>query len=263
MDEKSWKKLDIAAIIGLPLIGTLLIISFRSSYLVATLLFYGLLAAYLSYRTPDMIGKTALFSFIFSLPISVVANYLAIADKTWFVNSTIFPVRILNGIPIDDMIFMFIYTYTLVIFYEHFLDKGKHELIDTRMKYLVWPIVIIFILFFILVLGKNNLAIPYSYFWGGLIVLVPVTATMIAICPRILSKYVKVGAYFFILGLIFILLGVHLNLWEYPGTHFIGWLHFGSTRFPIEELMYWLILLAIGIISYFEFFDNNISSQPK
>ena len=60
-------------------------------------------------------------------------DYIAGGDMSWYVNS-IFPFRILDVIPVEDFFFGFFMAYYTVIFYEHFLDKGKHNLVYKHMK---------------------------------------------------------------------------------------------------------------------------------
>lgn len=48
-----------------------------------------------------------------------------------------------------------------------------------------------------------------------------------------------------------------LGQWTFPGDQFIGWVNMLGVRFPFEELLFWFMLAAIGILSYYEFFDDN------
>jgi hypothetical protein len=59
------------------------------------------------------------------------------------------------------------------------------------------------------------------------------------------------------LALMFELTGLELQLWTFPGTHFIGWVDLLGYKFPFEEFFFWFVLSAITILSYYEFFDDN------
>lgn len=104
--------------------------------LISTLLFYGLPAVYLSWRTPKAVLRTLLFALAMTPPLVFIIDTLAHLTKTWWVG-TIFPFRLWGIIPVEDLLWGFLYTYSIVIFYEHFLDKGRHNLVDGRMKYFV------------------------------------------------------------------------------------------------------------------------------
>jgi len=172
--------------------------------------------------------------------------------------STIFPFRILGQVPLEDVVFGFLVIYAIVIYYEHFWDKGKHELIDTRMKYFIFILMFVFILFFTFYFTKPEfLFIPYYYFWFGFILLFIPAITFLSYFPRLLSKYVKTGVYFFVLFLLFELTALQLGQWSFPDGQFIGMVTLLGYTFPFEELFFWFILFTSSILSYYEFFDDD------
>ncbi len=252
------KKLDIFLLILFPLLSVVLSLIFKVNFLTSILLFFGLPSLWLSIRAPSQIKKTLVFSLILAIPLGFFADYIAVLDHSWFVPLTVFPVRLLGLVPIEDLIWGFLLIYSIVIFYEHFLNKGKHELIDRRMKYLIWPLIVLLIIFFTVLLTKPNLlVIPYAYFWLGTIFFVLPTVTFLSFFPRLLSKYVKVASYFFLLATLFEITGLQLNQWTFPGVHFLGWINLFGYIFPFEEFFFWFIMGAIGVLSYYEFFDDD------
>lgn len=257
-NKKILKKIDLILLVLFPLLAALISLIIKANFLVSTLLFFGLPALWLSYRTPQMIKRTALFSLIFSLPFTILIDYIAILDKSWFVPLTVFPFRLLGVIPLEDFIWGFLLIYAVIIFYEYFLDKGKHNLIDQRMKYLILPLVVLLITFFVLVFTKPEfLMLKYAYLWLGVALIFLPAVTFLSFFPKLLSKYVKTGIYFFILAFLFELTGLQLGQWEFPGTHFIGWVEMFGFHFPFEEFFFWMILAATAILSYYEFFDDD------
>jgi hypothetical protein len=252
------KKLDIILLIVLPVMSVFLSLQINANFLTSTLLFFGLPSLWLSIRTPQKINKTLLFAFIFSIPLGIVIDYVATIDGSWLVPHTVFPFRLFGVIPIEDLIWAFFLAYSIVIFYEHFLDKGKQELVDRRMKYLIWPLIILLLVFFlILFVNPKSLSIPYSYLWVGLLFGFLPSITFLSLFPRLLSKYVKTASYFFLLSMVFEITGLQLKQWTFPGNNFIGWLEIMGYRFPFEEFFFWFILASITILSYYEFFDDD------
>lgn len=256
--SKFLKKLDIFLLILFPIIAVSITLFFKLNYLGAILAFFVPLAVWLSFRTRKMIIRTALFSLIFIISPVIILNYLAIMDGSWYVPTTIFTFRLLNVIPFEDIILFFLLTYDIVICYEHFLDKGKHHFIDKKMKYLIWPVVISLILFFVLFSTHiEYLKLSYMYFWIGVVfIFLPIISTL-SVFPKLLSKYIKVGSYFSVLLAMFEYSGVSLNHWVFPGKNFIGWVSYFGHRIPIEELILWIFLITIAILSYYEFFDEE------
>lgn len=257
-NQKFFKKLDIVLLILFPIISVALSLALKANFLTSTLLFFGLPSLWFSLRTPAQVKKTFLFALIFSIPFVIFTDYIAVSDRSWFVPSTVFPVRLLGLVPIEDLIWAFFLVYSVVIFYEHFLDKGKHELVDKRMKYLFWPLITLLLVFFITLFTRPELlVIPYAYLWIGVILILLPSITFLSFFPRLLSKYVKTASYFFLLALLFELTGLELNQWTFPGNNFIGWVELFGYRFPFEEFFFWFVMSAIGILSYYEFFDDD------
>lgn len=251
------KQVDIALLILFPILSVIISLSLKSNFLISTLLFFGLPALWLSYRTPKMIARSALFSVIVGIPLGIVADVVAVLDKSWFVPNTLFP-RLFGLVPIEDLIWVVLLTYTIIIFYEHFLDKGKHNLIDKRMKYLVFPVILLLILTVVaLVIDPSILQIKFAYLWIGIILIVIPTVTFLSSFPKLISKYVKVGVYFLLLSLVFELTALQLGHWTFPGYNFIGWVELGGLKFPFEEFFFWMILTSTAILSYYEFFDDD------
>ena len=258
LNKKQLKKIDILLLILFPIVSVIISLAINASFLVSTLLFFGLPALWLSYRTSKMIKRTAIFSLIFSVPLTLILDYLAVLDKSWFVPTTLFPFRVLGTIPVEDFIWGFLLVYSIIIFYEHFLDKGKHNLIDKRMKYLVLGLIILLIIFFmLLIFNPEFLFIKYAYLWLGIIFLLLPSITFLTYFSKLLSKYIKTTSYFFILSFLFEITGLQLDQWRFTGDHFIGWIEFMGYRFPFEEFFFYFGLIAIGILSYYEFFDDD------
>ncbi len=258
-NQKFLIKLDIFLLILFPIASVVLSLLLKANFLLTTLLFFGLPSIWLSFRTKHMVAKTALFSFIWAIPLTFFADYIATISGAWFVPHTVFPFRLFGVIPIEDFIWLFLASYSVLIFYEHFLDEGKHELIDKRMKYLVWPWIIFALVFTTILFTKPDLLkISYSYFYLGLFFIFLPAVSFLSVFPRLLSKYVKTASYFFVLALLFELTGLHLNNWIfYDNGYFIGWVELFGYRFPFEEFFFWFVIGAISVLSYYEFFDDD------
>ncbi|OGG01607.1 hypothetical protein A2Z33_07495 [Candidatus Gottesmanbacteria bacterium RBG_16_52_11] len=212
----------------------------------------------MSFRTPARVKKTLVFSLLISVPMGICIDIIAAFNNSWFVPVTVFPFRLFGTVALEDLIWGFFFIYSPVIFYEHFLDKGKHRLSDRWVKYLAWPVIALVLIFITVYFSSPELlVIPYSYFWLGVIFFLLPSVTFLSFFPRLLSKYVKTASYFFFLALLFELTGLQLKQWTFPGGNFIGWIDLSGFRFPFEEFLFWFILGAIGILSYFEFFADD------
>ncbi len=106
LNKTARKKGDIIILIMFPIVSVIVSLLIKANFLTSTLLFFGLPAIWLSYRTKEMINKTALFSLIFSIPFTIVIDYIAVLDKAWYVPNSI--IRLFGIIPIEDFVWGFL-----------------------------------------------------------------------------------------------------------------------------------------------------------
>lgn len=252
-------KIDVFLIILFPVLATLLTLIFHTNFLISTLLFFGIPSLYLSFRKPGIVSKSLIFAAIFSVPFSLVVDYLAVVDKSWFVPNTIFGSRFLGVIPIEDFVWGFLWVFFATLFYEYFLDRGSgKDRINKNIKYLIIFLLSLLIIFFLfLFISPDLLNIKYFYLKVGIVlVLVPVI-TVLSFFPKLAGKYLKIGVYFFGLSLLFELVGLRTNQWTFPGSHFIGYIELFGLKFPFEEFLFWLVLGVAAVLSYYEFFVDD------
>jgi hypothetical protein len=216
------KKVDIIFLILSPIFATLSSLIFRTNLLTTLLLYFGIPSIYLTFRNPHAIKKSFIFSFFTTMIIGPVLDYLAVVNNSWFIPFSVFP-RILGVIVVEDVIFGILLTYNIIMLYEHLLDKGKHNLRDTNLKYLISIFTLLALIFYIIYFNKLDLfRIPFYYLkFGTIVVLIP-TISFLSFFPRLLSKFIKAAVYFFIQGLMFELTALYLNNWVFKGNEYIG-----------------------------------------
>jgi hypothetical protein len=255
--EKKLLRIDTAILILWPLAAAVFTLLFRAPFFVSSLLFFAVPSVWFAFRTRKAVKKTLIFACITTVIMFFVLDYLAMVNQAWSV-PTIFHFSFLGILTFEDFALGFSLVFNVVIVYEHFLNHGKHELIDRRMKYFIWPFVILFLSMLVaLLINDEFLQIPYFYFIAGVVLTaVPVILTASAF-PKLLAKYVKIGSYFALVLLLFELIGLNLGHWSFPGSTYIGWLEINTYRFPLEEFIFWVMLTSVAIVSYYEFFDDD------
>ncbi len=258
MKQKHLKILDIILLITLPLAAVGISLVIQANYLLFTLLYFLPLIIYLSCRTPKVIMHVTIFSLIIALFGVTVVGYLVSLDHAWYV-ATIFPFRILGAATIEELLWSFLCIYLIVIFHEHFFDKGKHKPVESHMRYLVYIItaLLLFFLINVYMYSSQLLKIPYFYFWFDIVaLLIPLLLFLISF-PSTLSKFLKTLPYFIFLGIIHELTSLQLGHWTFPGKHYIGWINILGYKFPYEEFLFITILFVSAILVYYEFFDED------
>lgn len=254
---KFWRTVDVIILAILPVAAVLISLAVKAGLLLSTILFYGLPGLYLSFRTPKGVKRALIFS-LAAGSIGLAVDYLAAKDLAWIVPSTIFPLRLLGVSTVEAALWGYFYVYAIVIFYEHFLDKGRHNLIASKFRYGMYIVLGILVPFFSLYLfAEKLLTIPYIYFKGSLALGVVPVLLFLGRHPHFLSRFVKVGAYFFIVSLMHELTALELGQWIFPGHNFIGWVELFGFRLPFEEFFFYISLSAISTLCFFEYFDDS------
>lgn len=255
---KKWKIVDTVVFSALPLLAILVSLSFRVNFLISMLLFYGSPSLYLVARNSRGATKRALFFACLALPVGIVGDYLAATDLSWIIPISVFPIRLFGKISIEGLIWGFLTIFSVTMFYEHFLDKGRHTVFDKNMKYLACLALIIVTLFLSgYLLNQQLLHIDYLYLKGGFMALFLPAVLFLCFYPRFIGKYVKIMAYFFVIAVLHEITGLQLGHWTFPGNNFIGWVTVSSFKIPLEEMFYYMFIFTVAILSYFEYFDDN------
>ena len=227
------------------------------NFLVSSFLFFGLPALYLSARNKTSIPRAALFAAIFVIFGGGIVDYFSTYNNAWFV-PTVLPFKLFGKVALEDLFWGFLFTYTIIMFYENFFDHRVHKTLGKKMPYFAAFLVICFLILALsLQLLKSLPVIHYFYLKGGLVlVLLPLVAFLVRF-PRFISSFLKTLPYFFSLALLNEIAALHKGYWFFPTHEFIGWVSLGSSRFPFEEFLFFIIILSSSTLAYFEFFDDN------
>jgi hypothetical protein len=185
-------------------------------------------------------------------------EYMAIADRSWMILHSFFSKKLLGVVSLDAVAWGSFWSYYVIIFYEYFLDRGKNTIVSHHLKFLVYGVIVVLLVFFFFLLNRPQaLAIPYFYLWIGLsLAIIPIGAFLVQV-PKAIGKYVKTVSYFFALAALTEFVALRLDHWSFTGNHFVGWVPFLGYRIPFEEMFFFFILGSVGVISIYEFFDDD------
>jgi hypothetical protein len=253
---KNKEKLELALFLVYPVFIAVLSLLIKANLLMGVLLFLALPSIYLSLKVPfNTFLRSLLFSIV-SIPIICVINFLAHKNLQWVIPYTFVPFYI-DGIPMFEVsLWMFFLLHFTILFYEYFIDKHFTKKVwYPSMKYLLYLIILLPPIFLMI---NHFFPLTYFYLIFGLIgILIPVLLVELNF-PKLMAKFTKVAMYFFYVTFLYEITALKLNHWYFPKEgKFIGWITIFGEWFPIEELVFWLILCAMAILSYFEYFDDD------
>jgi len=178
----------------------------------------------------------------------------------WIVPITVFPFKLFNIVPIEDSFWAFFLTFETVMFYEYFLDnQKKNEFVKKRFLPLLLIAFVIPSLWFIIGF-RFPIVFQIKYFyaiWGSVLLLIPLFLFLFKY-PTLIKKFAITGTYFLYLNLSYEITALIKNWWFFPkSSDFIGWVNVGKLFFPLEEFIFYIIIFALGLLAWYEYFDDD------
>ena len=256
------KKAALVGVLLWPIIASLFSFLFNAGVLLSTALFFGVPALYLSYVCRKHIAKAALFSLLVTVPVATIVDYVMEHTRGWWLPSSVFgSFRLFGYVTIEQYIWLFLYIYLVVMFYEAFLE-APHKAGDQRHPRLKWLFVALAaplgVFFAVLAANHSLLAIDYFYLKFGILMIAAPVVFLVFRLPALVGRILKAGVYFFFLSLIYEITALALRQWEFPAeSQFIGMMNIFGVRFPFEEFFFWILLGAVAALAYYEFFDDD------
>ena len=243
------KVVDAVVLIITFLITSLIIVNFRLSSIIAILLFYLPSASYLLIKYPR-VRKPAIFfsvpTFIAFLAVDYVAHY----NLAWFI-PTVFPFRIFEFVTIEVLVWVVLWTLSIVTVYKVFIDV-RHKTENIRnYKWFIIVLITAFVAFLLAVSVKPTSNYAYAKF-----ISIPIMFPIIYIVvkrPNLIPNLWKISLVMLFFSLVIELIGLSLNHWDFPGeyTSFLGLLGF---QIPLEEFVLWILLGGACVAAYYEIF---------
>lgn len=252
------KNVDWVVIILLPILVAVLAQLFNLSLLVEVLMFFGLPPAYLYFRNPKIVPKTLMFSLIAWWPLTIVWEYLAYRDLTWFVPSSYRFIS--SSLPLEDIPWGILFLVYGTAVWEHFFNDSKHVGALFPKRYLILVTFLYLKLFVFLALYFTNpqiLYLPYFFLWLGVLFCVLPPLVMVFAYPKITSKLVGMSFYFFIPFSLMDFTAITQKEWWFPGTNFIYVINFFGSRLPVEEVLFFWVLCMPALACWYEFFADD------
>ena len=217
-------------LIGVPAAAAAACWTLRLDFMVSTLLFFGLPSLYLAVIDKLHAKRAAIFAGCFAIA-GIYTDYMAERDLAWAEPHSIFGFRIGGLVPIESLVWFFLLSFLVIMYYEHFFDRSTHRLTGRRMRLLYGIIIVASAGFFIpLLLHLEIPAVSYFYLKLGIFLgLLPLVAFLFE-APKYLGIFLKTAPYFLGLCLLNEFVGLYNGHWIYPGQHFIGWVRLGEFR---------------------------------
>ena len=251
--------LDFAVVSGLLILAYTFSLYFSANLMSSVIMYFAVPAAYLCWRRQKNYKKIILASATLGLLLGMGYNIVAEFYGAWITNynNSILDFRIIGKTPIGDFVWAFLIPFSIIVFYEHFLDDEKVKSISSHWKQAVVAAIFIFltpVIYF--ALHPNAKPLPFSYLMVGIISMLPLAGLLFK-RRRFVHKLFVISIFYFVLNLLFEISALTLNQWRFPGEY-IGWMTFAGVRFPLEEFFLWIIpSTAVFLFCYEMLFDDG------
>ena len=251
-------RIDFYVVLGIIFAAIPIILYYQVRPLTSSLFFFIIPTIYLFFRKKKPIKEVLAGGVLIGSGFGLIFNIIASANKAWdeISSQLIFDYRIFGFMPADEPIWFFFWAIFIITFYEHFYEKDRTDKLSKRYKYILFPTLLALVLVVIIAAtDKNKLLFRHAYFFSALPTVIPLIY-VVKNRPNLIMKFIKTGAFFFMLFLIYELTAVKLGQWYFPGQY-IGWVALFGLRFPFEELLFWMGLSTFIVLSIYEGFVDN------
>lgn len=254
--------MDIFLLVLFPILALSASLFFRINFLESTILFFAVPVIYLIIIKKSLFLKSFIFALFSSFFIFIFFDTLITLDQAWIVPNT-FSFKMFGLLSFEEYILEFLWILLIVLFYESFLHKEKQtKVFGRKMKYLYF-IYIVLPLFIIILYFSHNLhilQIPYIYVYLSLFsVFIPIA--FLYSHPNFLKKFALVAGYFFFLAFLFEIGGLYNKYWIFPSEHYLMVIKLFNHKFPVEEVVFWMIFSAPALLAVYEYFGNDRDSN--
>lgn len=90
----------------------------------------------------------------------------------------------------------------------------------------------------------------------GLAAIVPLVWQVIK-KPKLLQKYWKLAVPISLVFFVAELIGVKFGYWIFPGNDYLSKITLLNQTFPVEEIIFWMLLYPAAIASYYEWYIDD------
>ncbi len=253
-------RFDFYVVLGIVLLSIPTILHFEVKPLTASLYLFALPTLYLFVKRRKPYKELLLGTLLIGSGFGLIFDIIATVSGAWFIpdNQLVFNYRIFGFWPVDEIIWFFLWALFILAFYEHFYEKDRRDKLSKRFRYIAVPILIsATLVLWVAVVDHSRLAINYAYSLILTPAIIPIWYVF-SKRPNLIPKFLKTGAFFFLVFLAHELTALKLGQWQFLGTsQYIGWVELFGLRFPFEELLLWMGLSPFIVLAIYEGFVDN------
>ena len=216
-------------------------------------------STYLIARRKKNIAKISFATLVIGL-LAFSLDIILLHNHAWTPFKSSFALRIF-GAPPEEILWFFFHIFFILVFYEHFIDDGDlgRFRITRRIKPLLWFSAAAFLSVLLAMYGLPYASrMPYAYAVVGGIAMIPILLYCSIRGSRFLKKLVPLAVFFFFYSFVMEIRAVQYGLWTFHDTaNYLGTITIFGAAFPVEEVIFWMLLGPIVAVAYYETFADD------
>jgi hypothetical protein len=238
---------------------SLLSVYLKLDFLSFTAVFTIPVIVYLLLKLKKYAKKIIIEALVISIPLEIVLDSIAHLSKSWYVPS-IFGIRIFGNMPIDDLIWTFLYVLFILSSYSYFFDHYKSKKLKKSFKKMTVSFGV-FLTGFLLInhLSPQILVIPYFY---AILMVVFLIFTLVLLVehPKLYQNVTLMVFYSFIPSVLFEYVALKLGHWYFETGYHLAYIVVGEFTVPFEEFMFYFLAVTTTVLIHEMFGDNKRNS---
>lgn len=245
---------DAVVLISVFAVGAVCCWEFRLPWVAANFLLLGLPLFYLLLNSKKARTKIRpKFTILFIIFATVVFDYLCERFAGWS-GPTIFPFRLPGGVTVEEIQWIaFFFPLTFAI-NEHFFATQLRTPPNRTAKLILKSS---FYIGLLAVLPLTLLVETFSYVYVCIGLLLQPTFILFGIWVNkwIVREVLWIGITTGLLNLVFEMIALRNNYWEFPGTY-VGYVQLLGFQFPVEEFVFLILLSGPSIVCTYAIYKN-------
>lgn len=260
MNRKYSLLTDLVGVLGIVIASLGVILYFRLGPLTSAVLFFLLPSVYLLSRHKEKTKRIVAGSFLIGLVCGFIFEFLNEVNESWSFDYSkfTFSFRVFGLVPVDVVIWYFLWAFSIIVFYEHFLEHDRTDKLSPRyVRALILPLIVLAAVVLVYYLYPLILHFPFSYLILATIACIPLLY-LLWNNPSLIKKFLLISPYFLFLLFSYEIVAVKLGHWYWTGRYIknINFTLLG-VWFPLEELVFWIILGSTVVLSYYELYVDD------
>ena len=256
--SKKYRWVDFLIIVLEIAVSVLITLYFNIKPLYEAILFFVIPTIYLLLRRKHPLKRIFLGSLLIGLGLGYIFDVISSFNNAWneLPKNLVFNFRIFGFLPVDELIWFFMFALFIIVFYEHFFENEKKGEISTYFKYALIPtLAALLIINLLFIFIPQIFTVHYAYFVFASLGFIPIVY-MFSKYPKLFPKFLATAAFFFVLCLMYEIVALRMGQWYFPGEY-IGFVAVGGVVFPLEELIFWMTIGSFSVLSMYEGFVDD------